>query len=207
LPPERIEDIDLVKDYLFATMGQSYWTDAEYVAYSERYPRLTELSEGRLVMHEVPTPNHQRVVKRVLQILDRWAQRSGGEALMAPMPVRLWLGKFREPDVMLCSSEHRERIGEDYGGPPDLVVEVQSPGTARLDSNEKLAEYAQAGIPEYWKIVVEPSGRLEQYVLVGDSYALRAEVRAGDTLRSEVFPDLRLRLADVFSPEPKTRRK
>jgi Uma2 family endonuclease len=200
IPPERLEDVDLVKDYLFETMGESFWTDEDYLLYSDRYPRLTELSEGRLVILDVPTPAHQRVVKNVLKQLDAWAEPRGGETLMAPMPVRLWPGKFREPDVMVYTAERRDRIGSQFGDPPDLVVEVQSPGTARIDSTEKREEYAQAGIPEYWTIALDPP-RLEQCVLQGGRYALRAALAPGDTVASASLPGLAIPLKAIFGDQ------
>lgn len=36
--------------------------------------------------------------------------------------------------------------------PPDLVVEVTSPGTRSLDLVEKREAYADMGVPEYWVV-------------------------------------------------------
>ena len=41
----------------------------------------------------------------------------------APLPVRLWAGKIREPDFMFMSAAHADRIGT-YWGIPDLVGEI-----------------------------------------------------------------------------------
>jgi len=47
---------------------------------------------------------------------------------------------------------HTDRIGEHVSGVPDLLVEVTSPSAARPDRMEKFAEYARAGVPEYWVV-------------------------------------------------------
>lgn len=117
---------------------------------------------------------------------------------VALLPVRLWPGKFREPDVMLYAAEHRDRIAEQYGDPPDLAVEVWSPGTADVEAQEKMAEYAQAGIPEYWMVAVE-TRRLTQYVLGAGAYELRAEFGAGATVRPAAFPDLEFSLDSLYT--------
>lgn len=197
IPPDRAEDIDRVKDFLFQTLGESAWSEEAYLAYADRFPRLVELSEGRLWVLEMPSPRHQRIVQAAYKIVDAWALAHDGEAFVAPMPIRLWPGKFREPDVMLYSAAARERIGEAYGGPPDLVVEVQSPGTARLDSTEKLGEYAQAGIPEYWRL--DPERRqLEQNVLDGSSYVVHALLGVDERVRAATLPDLECAVAALF---------
>lgn len=65
-----------------------------------------------------------------------------------------WEGRIREPDVMVMLNEHHNRIQNQCWGPPDLAVEVLSPGTRETDRTEKLVEYAQAGVHEYW--IVDP---------------------------------------------------
>ena len=44
------------------------------------------------------------------------------------------------------------------GKPPDWVLEVASPGTARNDLREKRRAYAAMGVPEYW--LFDPTGDL-----------------------------------------------
>lgn len=189
IPPGRTEDIERVKDFLFQTLGASPWTEEAYLAYADRFPRLVELSDGCLVVLEMPTPRHQRIVQNTFKHFDAWATAAGGEAFVAPLPIRLWPGKFREPDVMLYTAAGRARVQAEYAGPPDLVVEVQSPGTARLDATEKLSEYAQAGIPEYWRIDPERL-QVEQNVLEGSAYAVHAVLGPGEIVRATVVADL-----------------
>ena len=54
-----------------------------------------------------------------------------------------------------------------YGKPPDFVLEVASPSTARNDYTRKRAGYAAYGIPEYWRF--DPTGgRFYPAGLAGD---------------------------------------
>ena len=49
----------------------------------------------------------------------------------------------------------RYRIGEqNITQPPTLVVEVLSPGSARIDRLLKFSRYAEGGIAQYW--IVDP---------------------------------------------------
>ncbi len=80
-----------------------------------------------------------------------------GAAFVAPLRVRLWEGKFREPDVLFMLKKNRERRSQRVWDGADLVIEVVSEDDARRDLIEKREEYAQAGIPEYW--IVDPRDR------------------------------------------------
>ena len=200
IPPTRPEDIDQAKDFLFKAFGEKRWTEGAYLQLSDGYNRLIELSEGRLVVPAMPTPEHQDIVWRIGEALKAWARKHGGRAFVAPLPVRLWAGKFREPDALLYSVEHRDRVEQQYGGPPDLVVEVLSPGTEDIDTDDKVTEYAQAGIPEYW-IVDSNSPRVEQYVIKGQRYRRHARLSAGHMLRAVTLPDLAISLDSLYTRE------
>ena len=114
------------------------------------------------------------------------------------MPVRLWPGKIREPDILFVAKEHSDRIDEQFYGPPDLVVEVLSPGTWCVDRREKMVEYAQAGIGEYW--MVDPdAGTVEVLVLRAGAYTLRGKWGAGEVANSEVLAGFELNVGDVVA--------
>jgi len=178
---------------LFPPQGQ--WTEDDYLALPETN-RIVELSEGRLVIPDMPTTSHQRAVGRLFRLMSDHVERGKrGEVCVAPLPVRLWPGKFREPDVIFMHRDHADRIGEEFWGVPDLVVEVISPrtsqssGTEKPDRRDKFWEYAQAGVAEYW--LVHPAERtIEVYVLRGNDYDLLGRWTAGETAWSEVLAGL-----------------
>ena len=53
---------------------------------------------------------------------------------------------------------HNGYIISEQGKPPDFVLEIASPSTARKDETEKRDAYADMGIPEYWRFDAEGSG-------------------------------------------------
>jgi Uma2 family endonuclease len=129
---------------LFPPQGQ--WTEREYFSLPDTN-RYLELSEGRLIMPPHPTRSHQVAVEELYIRLRAFVHERGlGEVHIAPLPVRLWPGKIREPDIFFIAKEHAERIGEQVCGVPDLVVEVLSPATRETDRGEKFFEYAKAGV-------------------------------------------------------------
>ena len=84
------------------------------------------------------------------------------------------------------SAAHADRIGEDFWGVPDMVVEVLSKSTTQTDRREKFLEYAEAGVAEYW-LVHPQEHTIEVYVLRRRAYKLLGKWRAGETAHSEVL--------------------
>ena len=174
------------------------WTEADYYFVSER-GRLVELSDGKLEILPMPTEYHQLISLRLVAVLFAFVtQHKLGQVRFAPLPVRLWPGKIREPDILFMSAAHTNRI-EKYWGVPDLVVEIVSEGDAKRDRIEKPEDYAQAGIPEYW--IIDPETKtLDVLRLEGESYKLLAHLAENDALTSPTFPGLAYNLKDLFAP-------
>jgi len=189
---------------------QGEWTEADYLALPETN-RIVELSEGKLVVPEMPTDPHQFAVGELFAALRAFVRDHAlGHVRVAPLPVRLWPGKFREPDIVFLSREHGDRRGEQLWGVPDLVVEVISPrtehssGTERagypLGGREKFEEYARAGILEYW--LVDPRGcTIEVYVLREEVYHLLGKWGLGEVAHSEVLTGFDVPVAAVVTEE------
>jgi len=116
---------------LWPPRGQ--WTEADYFALPDTN-RFIELSEGELIVPPHPTHTHQLIVGKLYRAMyDFVVKHNLGIIQIGPLPVRLWPGKIREPDILFVAREHSDRIGEQAYGPPDLVVEVLSPATRRTD--------------------------------------------------------------------------
>lgn len=110
-------------------------------------------------------------------------------------------GDTLEPDVSFISKERLaaaphvapERFGRVV---PDLVIEILSRSTARRDRTEKKEIYAANGVREYW--LVDPKRRrLTVFVLRDRAYGEGIAVAAG-VLPSEVLPELRLSIEEIF---------
>jgi len=178
--------------------SQGEWTEADYFALPDTN-RIIELSEGVLIMPPHPTDTHQRIVGALYRHIHAFVETHNlGTVRFAPLPVRLWLGKIREPDILFVSHAHPERVGEQAYGPPNLVVEVLSAGTQRADRGEKFLEYARAGVDEYW--LVDPdAGTIEVFVLKEGAYALSGKFSVGETLHSQVLGDFQVVVDEVFA--------
>ena len=181
---------------LFPPRGQ--WTETDYWPLAE-HNRIIELSEGELILPPMPTTEHQRIVLKITMLLYTYVTaHNAGEIGLSPLPVRLWEGKVREPDVMVMLRKHAERISNQYWECPDLVVEVLSPGTAKTDRSEKVVEYAAAGIPEYWMVHPDPQV-IEVYRLEGEAYVLDGVYRGATPIVSHVLAGLQISVDAIWS--------
>jgi Uma2 family endonuclease len=110
----------------------------------------------------------------------------------------------REPDLMFVSNEHLDRLTRQYvDGPADLVVEIVSPDSTIRDRREKLDEYREAGVPEYW-LVDEPRQMALFYVLTADGRYEPAPIGPDGIYTSAVLPRLRLRVSWLWQSPPPT---
>lgn len=178
--------------------AQGSWSEEEYLGLSTN--RLVEFDGGRLELLPTPTLLHQLIVRFLYHALSEFVARRGlGEVFFAPLPVRLWEGKYREPDLVFL---RLDRLGNLRGQPEgaDLVVEVMSEGeeNRRRDLVEKRHDYARAGVAEYW--IVDPQQRrIEVLALEGDAYRSHGQFADGQTLTSPMFPGCRVAVSEVFA--------
>ena len=90
-----------------------------------------------------------------------------GTAFNSDLMIRLNDGRLRIPDVSFVANDRMSILSEQLcNGPPDLVAEIVSPDSMHRDWHEKHAEYAAAGVTEYW--IVDPlQDRLAAFTLSG----------------------------------------
>ena len=187
---------------LFPLQGD--WTETDYFSLPESN-RIIELSNGELIMPPGPTFGHQRAVARLHRKIMTYAEEHNvGEAIAAPFGLRLWEGKIRQPDVLLVRTAHFERVKRTYiDGPADWVAEVISPGTRKTDVVEKRAEYAQAGVPEYWLIDLD-----ERTILIyslpagGSTYRLAGSYASGQVAESVALPGFKVAVDEIITAGP-----
>jgi Uma2 family endonuclease len=193
--------------YLFPTQGN--WSEEEYLALNGN--QLVEFSQGFLEVLPVPTTSHQLLVVHLYGLLLAFiSSRDLGTVLVAPLRIRLWRGKFREPDLVFMLKQHADRIREEFWKGADLAMEIVSgePEDRRRDLVTKRREYARAGISEYW--IVDPQ---EQTIIVlrlsGKRYVVHGEFELGESASSHLLPGFSVDVTQAFSQrvQPRTRRK
>ncbi len=110
--------------------------------------------------------------------------------------------QLRIPDVLFISKDRMGIAKETrIEGPPDLVIEIVSPDSPSRDWREKHADYAAAGVREYW--ILDPlSENVEASVLdERNQYQRISEIEG--KIHSVAVPGWYLRLAWIWQqPRP-----
>lgn len=177
---------------------QGEWTEEDFLSLGTNW--MIEFSEGILEVLPMPTIAHQMMVEWLHSQLKTFVETHGiaGRVLFAPLPIRLWAGKYREPDIVYLNPQQlNEPAGQPRGA--DFVVEVVSDGTdnRRRDLEVKPQEYAAAGIAEYW--IVDPlQAEISVLVLEGQVYRLHGVFKRGQSAASIFFAGFSVAVSEVF---------
>jgi Uma2 family endonuclease len=127
--------------------------------------------------------------------------RKLGKVLFSPLRVRLWKGRIREPDVVFLFAKNKHRINKYWNG-ADLAMEVVSEDDPDRDWKTKRAEYAKAGIGEYW--IVDPRDETITVLTLGKgrkTYRVAGKYRRGQQAASVLLQGLVIDVAAAFAGE------
>lgn len=157
-----------------------------------------EFINGEVIMASPARLRHNEVVKRLLKLLDLYAQTHDLGLVMAEkMMVSLTRNDY-EPDVCFFEKEKAKTFSpEQWKFPaPDFACEVLSPRTEEKDRSVKFEDYAAHGVREYW--IVDPDAEtVEQYALEDDAYALRIKAADG-SIESAVVSGFKMPVRALF---------
>ena len=154
-----------------------------------------EIIDGELFVTPAPLRRHQKVLANLLYYLTEFVKKHDlGEVYPAPFDVVFSDYDVVEPDILYVSKSRASVITEkNVQGAPDLVVEVLSESTAKIDRTTKLKLYARYGVAEYW--VIDPAAlSAEIYRLVPGGCELAAQLDSRQSLTSPLFPGFALPL-------------
>ncbi|MBA3450276.1 MAG: Uma2 family endonuclease [Chloroflexia bacterium] len=157
-----------------------------------------ELIDGELVVTPAPIPIHQFIsINFEFGLVQHVRANNLGKVAHAPIDIRLTPENVLNPDIIFIARDRLHVVGpKTVDAPPDLVVEILSPGTRRRDLTVKRDLYAQFGVQEYW--IVDPAARsVEVLERVGNSFT-PVPLLDDNTIQSRVLPELGLTLETVF---------
>lgn len=168
------------------------FTVAEYAALGEFEFGYSELQEGRILMSPSPTKRHmiasgelfvqlrQQLPVELLVIQDLDVDL---ELVPAGEP-----GFSRRPDLVVVRREAAASEGMLRASELVVVIEIVSPGSKRMDRVVKRGEYADAGIPHYWIVDLDPPVSLVDCHLAGEFGYQDAGDVVGEFTTSVPFP-------------------
>lgn len=163
-----------------------------------------EIIDGELFVNPAPVPLHQFVVANIMFAFSVYLrEQRRGVVLTSPLDIVLGKDTVVQPDLNVFIGGRREIIGaKNVQGAPDLVVEVLSPGTRRLDEVGKHRAYESSGVTEYW--IVDPVLELVKiHRRAASGFERVAEIgtEAGGVITSPLLPGFALDIAAVFATE------
>ena len=157
-----------------------------------------ELIDGvPYAMSPAPMRKHQDVSGALFNQLYNFLKGKPCKAYHAPFDVRLNADEdddtVCQPDiVVVCDKSKLDEKG--CNGAPDLIMEILSPSSLRMDRVIKLEKYRQVGVREYW--IVDPEMHsAEVYILDGGRYYAASHI---DEAPVGVLPGCVIDLKEVF---------
>ena len=178
---------------------QGDWSDEGYLWLTDHGNRRVEFTDGCIEELSMPTDVHQSVLLFLHALFRAWLRPRGGVVMVSGMRMRVREGKFREPDILLLRDRSDPRRQNRYWQGADLVVEIVGPDDPDPDRDlvEKRADYAEAGIAEYW--IADPRDEtLTVLVLCGEAYVEHGRYGRGETAASVLLEGFAAEVSAVF---------
>ena len=156
-----------------------------------------ELLEGEAIPKMSPKRFHSRLTISICLLLQNWSKDIGEVGIEWAITLKR-NGKdwCPVPDLLYISYEKLplERFEDEACPfPPELVIEIISPGQYFGDLSEKATAYLKAGVLRVW--LVDSQGK---NITVFYPDTLPQTLRNNDSLKDEIFPDLDITVKDVF---------
>jgi len=177
---------------------KEYYTYEQWLSWDEDV--RAELYEGLLIMMAPPSQQHQEVSIELASQLHAFLKGKPCKVFHAPFGVRLSESEDTvfEPDiVVVCDKSKLD--GKICQGAPDLIIEILSPSTERMDRVYKYRKYQEAGVREYW--IMDPILKVLQAGVLKDGAYIVKIYEPEDIAPVTVLEGCLINLKDVFAEE------
>ncbi len=177
---------------------ESPMTYEQYRALPEDGNRY-QVIEGELHMTAAPLVSHQQISGNLQFILESYVrEHDWGKVFAAPIEIYLGEKDFVQPDLVCVAKSRLEIVKEkNIVGAPDLVIEILSPSTVKVDRVLKMNTYARHRVPHYW--IVDPAAQtLEAFEWENGSYRLSAAHAEEEEFQPALFPGMTIHLAELW---------
>ncbi len=156
-------------------------------------------------MSPAPTLDHQYILVELSRQIATYLLNKSCRIFTSPVDVVFFKPDENikdakdvvQPDIIIVCDPEKIKNHKRCAGSPDLVIEILSPSTGKLDLKDKFKLYEREGVKEYW--IVDPVHKtVHIYILENNKY-IRPEVYTeDDKIKVGLFPDLQVDLSLVF---------
>jgi Uma2 family endonuclease len=117
---------------------------------------LCELINNKLIMSPSPLDIHQVILNEINIEMSLYLKKNKlGEIRIAPYDVHFSEENILQPDLLFIKKENLPKVQKNgLFGAPDLVIEILSPSSSKLDFKEKKSVYEKFAVSEYF--IVDP---------------------------------------------------
>lgn len=162
-----------------------------------------EFIEGQVIMHSPAMARHIFATKHLAKLMDTWVVEHGlGLVTIEKALICLSRNDF-EPDIAFFKGLRGATVPPTMMEfpAPDLVVEVLSPSTEKMDREVKMLDYAKHGVSEYWLVDCKLQA-VERYTLdaSGRKYAPAGRHDSG-SVASTVIEGFVVPVAAIFDEQ------
>ena len=180
---------------------QGEWSEEDYLKLTDHWNRRIEFTDGRVEFLSWPTLIHETLTQFLFLALYQFVdQRKLGEVFSNGIRLRIRPSKVRLPDVIFLQREKfRARHNRVWDG-ADLVMEVvsDSPSDKCRDYEEKLIDYAEAKVAEYW--IIDPERQIVLvHPLAGIQYSEPSEYGRGQVAISALLEGFGVDVGSLFA--------
>jgi Uma2 family endonuclease len=160
-----------------------------------------EWVDGEVILNSPASRVHERLRGFLQPLLRDYTELHDlGEILDSQFFIRL-PGSVRAPDILFVSKARLALFQPNvFPGAPDLVVEIVSPDSEERDRVDKLKEYEQHGVAEYW--LLDPRIQESIFRQLGPDGRYRIVEPMDGVYESRVVAGLRLPLAWLWNQPP-----
>jgi Uma2 family endonuclease len=162
-------------------------------------PPYYQLIEGDLFIGPSPDLFHQDVIGNLYFIIRGFLKkRPLGTVHLSPSDVELSDLNVYQPDLYFVSNARRNILGrQGVEGAPDLVVEILSPRTAKLDKGVKRGVYARTGVEELWIVDTElKEVHVSHFAKSPDKPVGIYKIK--QTIQTPLLPGLKFSVKEIF---------
>ena len=158
-------------------------------------PYRHELIKGELLTMPLPKRLHARVSANLTMLLLQYAKanRLGQVYAKNGYKIETDPDTVLGPDVSFVARDRVESTDDYYDGPPDLAIEVISPGDRRGRIEHKLSLWLEAGTRSVW--LVNPRRRTVEVI---SSLSDRRTLHETDELIDDTVPGFRVVVSEIF---------
>ncbi len=163
-----------------------------------REDEKAEFINGEVIVQSPVKLEHDQTSVFILQLMNVYVQQhSLGYVGHEKLLISLSRNDY-EPDICYFAPAKADKLRprQMRFPAPDLIVEVLSPGTERIDRGIKMEDYALHEVGEYW--IVDPRKQtIEQYLLSEVGYQPAFKGRSG-TIKCRMIQGLEIPVRAAF---------